>query len=390
MSKINEKILVIDDDPLILQSYKKQFSGVMEIRTSEEPWLALEILKRSGPFAVLVSDYRLKEMDGLSLISEAHKIAPDTVKILLTGYADLELAIKAINEARVFRFLTKPCSNKDMAASFIDGINHYRHIVAERENLEKIFNGCVQMLTDVISLSTPVVFCKARKLMTLARQIAPHLGIGDLWQFETAAIFSQLGYVTLPHQLLEKISYKIALDGIEKQMVAKVPEAGEKLLKNIPRLEKIARIVRYCEKNFDGSGYPQDGLALADLPLESRALKILSEIVSLEEEFKDFEVISTRIRDGKGAFDPEMAELILAELEISSITAVSDEIEILKIPITELRIGDFLLADVLTSEGKLLFSGGNEVTQVILTKLLNYSELTKVQEPLTIRRKILA
>ncbi len=387
MSKINEKVLVVDDDPEILKSYKKQFSAVVDIHTAEEPWLALEILKRSGPFAVLVSDFKLPGMNGLELIAETEKIAPDTVKILLTGYADLELALKAINEGRVFRFLTKPCPPKDMAASFIAGINYYRRTITERDTLERTFNGCVQMLSDVISLSTPMAFSRARKLKALATKVAPHIGIGDLWDFETAAMFSQLGYVTLPHQLLEKITLKIPPNSVEEQMLAKVPEAGEKLLKNIPRLEKIAHIVRYCEKNYDGSGYPEDEVGLEDLPVESRALKILEAILRLEEETEDFDVISTKIRNGKGSFDPNLTEMILAELEISSLAAIADEIEVIKVSVADLRIGDILLADVETAEGKLLFSGGNEVTQIILTKLINYSEITTVVEPLTVKRK---
>lgn len=388
MSKINEKVLVVDDDPEILKSYKKQFSGVVDIFTAEEPWLALEIIKRSGPFALLVSDFNLPGMNGLELIAETSKIAPDTVSILLTGYANLDLALKAINEGRVFRFLTKPCAHKDMAGSFIAAINYYRHRITERDTLERTFNGCVQMLTDVIALSTPMAFSRARKLRALATKVAPHIGIGNLWDFETAAIFSQLGYVTLPHQLLEKITLKLAPTAVEELMLAKVPEAGEKLLKNIPRLENIARIVRYCEKNFDGSGYPEDDLSLENLPLESRALKILEAILRLEEETEDFDVISTKIRNGKGSFDPDLTELILAELEISSLSQITDEIEIMKIPVADLKIGDMLLADVETAEGKLLFSGGNEVTQIILTKLLNYSEITKIVEPLTIKRKL--
>ncbi|GAB4272928.1 MAG: response regulator [Candidatus Rifleibacteriota bacterium] len=388
MSKINEKVLVIDDDPAILAMYKKQFQGVVDIVTAQEPWIGLEILKRSGPFALLVTDYKLPSMDGLKVIEEANKFAPDTLKILLTGYANLELAMKAINEGRVFRFLTKPCSNKLMASSFIAAISHYRKVIAEKETLERTFNGCVQMLTDVISLSTPMAFNRARKMRNLARKLSSKLPIENKWDFENAALFSQLGFVTLPHLLLEKIQLNAEITPVEEQMLARVPESGEKLLKNIPRLENIANIVRYSEKNFDGSGYPDDDVSMYDLPVESRALKIISAICRLEENTDDFDIISAKIREGKGAFDPELTELILAELEISSISQVADEVEIMKLNIDELKIGDILLTDVETADGKLLFSLGNEVSQVILTKLLNYSEITKIKEPITIKRKL--
>jgi response regulator RpfG family c-di-GMP phosphodiesterase len=244
------------------------------------------------------------------------------------------------------------------------------------------------MLTDVISLSTPMAFGKARKLKALAKKVGPSLNLDNQWDFETAAMFSQLGYVTLPHQLLEKLQLKISPSAIEEQMLAKVPESGEKLLKNIPRLENIAKIVRYSSKNYDGSGFPEDEIALNDLPVESRALKILDAICRLEEDTDDFEVISNKIRESEGKFDPQLSEKILSQLEISSLNQIHDEIEIIKVPISELKISDILLTDVETSEGKLLFSGGNEVTNIILNKLINYAEITTIVEPITIKRKL--
>jgi response regulator RpfG family c-di-GMP phosphodiesterase len=388
MEKINEKVLVVDDDPAILSLYHKHFSSVVDVHTAEVPWVAIETLKRAGPFALIVADYKLPEMDGLELLKEAQKFAPETVRILLTGFANLELALKAINEGRVFKLLTKPCSNKEMASSFIAAINHYRQTVIDRETLEKTLSGCVQMLTDVISLSTPMAFSRARKLKALAKKISPHLKIENQWDFETAAMFSQLGCVTLPHQLLEKVQLKIPPTQIEEQMLSRVPEAGEKMLKNIPRLENIAKIVRYSEKNYDGSGFPEEDIALQDLPFESRALKILSAICQLEAETQDFDEIAGKIRDTQGFFDPQLTELILAELEISSLNQIHDEIEIIKVPIADLKIGDLLLTDVVTAEGKLLFSENNEVTQIILSKLINYQEITNIVEPITIKRKL--
>jgi response regulator RpfG family c-di-GMP phosphodiesterase len=218
--------------------------------------------------------------------------------------------------------------------------------------------------------------------------MAEPLKIHNPWEFKTAAIFTQLGFVTLPHQLLEKIQMNIEPTDVELQMLANVPVAGERLLKNIPRLERIARIVRYSEKNYDGSGYPADDVALKDLPLESRALKILSTICRLEEETEDFDIITANIREKEGLFDPEIAEAILKNLEPSSFAQIHDEIEVLKINIEDLKIGDILLSDVITADDKLIFSLGNEVTPVILTKLLNYAEITEIKQPITIKRKI--
>lgn len=107
---MNGRILCVDDEEKILSAFRRQFEGRFDIVPAVGALAALEIIAASGPFAVIVSDMRMPGMDGVKFLSEARKRAPDSVRVMLTGFADLQTAVEAVNEVNIFRFLTKPCS----------------------------------------------------------------------------------------------------------------------------------------------------------------------------------------------------------------------------------------------------------------------------------------
>lgn len=103
------KILCVDDDSNILQGYKRALRRDFDIFIAEGGLEALSIIEKEGPFAVVVSDMRMPVMDGVQFLSRVRDIAPETVRMMLTGNADQQTAIIAVNEGNIFRFLTKPC-----------------------------------------------------------------------------------------------------------------------------------------------------------------------------------------------------------------------------------------------------------------------------------------
>jgi len=111
---MNRKVLLVDDDVNILAAYRRVLRGKLELSVAESGKEALTILKRSDPFAVIVSDYRMPEMDGIEILARARELCPDTVRIMLTGQADMQAAIDAINQGNIFRFLTKPLPVRDI------------------------------------------------------------------------------------------------------------------------------------------------------------------------------------------------------------------------------------------------------------------------------------
>src|SRR5271154_7508914 len=110
-----EKILMVDDEDAVLVGYQRMFRNEFQIETAPGGAAALTALEATGPYAVVVSDMRMPEMDGAKLLTKIKLLAPETTRIMLTGNADIHSAVSAVNEGSIFRFLTKPCSRETLA-----------------------------------------------------------------------------------------------------------------------------------------------------------------------------------------------------------------------------------------------------------------------------------
>ena len=122
---MNQRILIVDDEPQVTRGYRrslrKQFS--LDVANSGEE--AIDFISQSPPYAVVVSDMRMPGMSGLQLLTELKTITPGTVRIMLTGNADQQTAVDAVNTGKVFKFLTKPCSPQTLARALQEGFDHY-------------------------------------------------------------------------------------------------------------------------------------------------------------------------------------------------------------------------------------------------------------------------
>jgi len=122
---MNHKVLFVDDDIHVLQAFKRQLRKQFRIDTAQSPAEGLSIVEKNGPYAVVVSDLRMPGMDGNQFMTRLKKIAPETVRIMLTGHADLNVAMGAINTGNIFRLLTKPCPSDVISESIKSGIERY-------------------------------------------------------------------------------------------------------------------------------------------------------------------------------------------------------------------------------------------------------------------------
>ncbi len=122
---MRHKVLFVDDDIHVLHAFKRQLRKQFRIDTAQSPADGLRIVEKNGPYAVVVSDLRMPGMGGDQFLTRIKKIAPDTVRIMLTGHADLNVAMGAINDGNIFRLLTKPCPSDVIAESIKSGIERY-------------------------------------------------------------------------------------------------------------------------------------------------------------------------------------------------------------------------------------------------------------------------
>ena len=251
---MNDKILFVDDDVNLLASYQRQLRNQFTVDVSPDGKQGLEAVARQGPYAIIVSDFRMPGMDGVQFLARAGETSPDSVRMLLTGYADVQTAIEAVNEGNIFRFLSKPCPQEVLNKALTSGIRQYQLVTAKRELLEKTLSGSIKVLSEVLSMLNPEAFRRTARIIRYVRQIAAIMGLAEVWQLETAAMLSQIGWIILQEETLKKIYQGQKLMEEEERLFKAHPAIASDLIAKIPRMEKIAEIIAYQEKRFDGSG----------------------------------------------------------------------------------------------------------------------------------------
>lgn len=128
--EVSRKILFVDDEKNVLNGFKRRFHKKFDVETVLGGEKALELMAQSGPFAVVVSDLRMEGMDGLTFLRQVRTVSPGSVCVMLTGFADLDVAVGSVNEGRIFRFLTKPCPPEVLLETLNESLEHYRRRMA--------------------------------------------------------------------------------------------------------------------------------------------------------------------------------------------------------------------------------------------------------------------
>ena len=383
---MKQRILFVDDEDMVLQGLRRMLRPLREqwdMEFVESAAKALELMALQ-PFDVVVADMQTPGMNGVQFLTRIEQTAPDTVRLMLTGNADQETAVDAVNEGHVFRFLTKPCAPEALARALEAGIKQYRLVTAERELLENTLNGSVKLLTDTLSMTDPAAFGRAWQIRDQMRQVASHFNITQTWNLELAAMLSPIGYLAMPAAVLQRSRDGLALTGAEKDMLARVPETGAKLLANIPRLETVAQIVRYQQKNFDGTGQPSDDIAGEDLPIGARILKVLNDLLTVEARNVPRYKALESLRRSAGRYDPKVLEAVAVSFDPALGPEAADRPAPRNLGLKELQIGHHIAAGIQTRDGILIVPMGTIIAQVHLEKLRNFAELSGIREPILI------
>ncbi len=379
-----DKILCVDDELSILSAYQRGLRKLVEVDIAQGGEAGLLALSAGNKYAVIVSDMNMPGMNGIQFLAKAKELAPDSVRIMLTGANDLSTAMSAVNEGNIFRFLTKPCAADLLAKSIEAGIRQYRLVTAERDLLEKTLSGCIGVLSDILSLVEPAAFGRADSLRGDIQLLARQLKVADAWELEIAARLAPIGNVTIPPVVALKEKTGRPLNDVEADMLQRVPEIGSMLLANIPRLESVARIVLYINKRFDGSGFPPDSTKGENVPLGSRILRFLFDLAELEHRGNARVQALAMLASQNGHYDPQVIEAANACLNHATARAKNTAAIIKSLPIAKLRAGQILRSDIKTIEGQLLVAAGNTITAAMLERLSNFLRITSLDEPVQV------
>ena len=372
-----EKILLVDDEANILEAHQRQFRKQFQVHTALGGEQGLKTLRAQGPFAVVVSDFRMPGMDGNQFLSCVRQFHQDTVRMMLTGNADLDMAMEAVNQGAIFRFLTKPCPPETLATALEAGVKQYRLIRAEKELLEQTLTGSLQALANVLSLVHPEAFGRASRLKRYVTGLAHHMGLSNVWGLEIAATLSQIGCVILPETLLKKVNAGEPLDPQEERLFTTHPSTGANILANIPRMEGIASFIESQHKHFDGSGTPDDPRRGEDIPLGARLLKVALDFDTLQmQDFPGSQAFG-EMENRRGWYDPA----VLQALKIAFVPG--QKLKLATLSLRDLR-PQMVLAEGIFDKGILLAAKGQELTEWMISRLKLIKGTRSDKEPIRV------
>jgi FixJ family two-component response regulator len=375
-----EKILMVDDENNVLLGYQRMFRNEFQIDTAAGGAAALAALSATGSYAVVVSDMRMPEMDGATLLTKIRLLAPDIVRIMLTGDADIHSAVTAVNEGSIFRFLTKPCNKETLGKALTAGLMQYRLVTAEKDLLENTLQGSIQVLTEVMSLVNPAAFGRALRVRQYIHQVATKMALASPWRFEVAAMMSQLGCVTLHPETIEAVYAGRPLPPDEQKRFDAHPGVARDLLSKIPRMEPIAWMIAH--QNDSPGGGDIANTATPDMRMGANLLRATLAFDDLVTKGLAPSEAASRLSREHADFDPRIFQALV------ELNGEKSKTEVRACDIAELIPYDMVLQEELrTKTGILLVAKGQDVTPTLILKLKSFLEKGAIGRKVAISAK---
>lgn len=256
-----ERVLLVDDDQNLLESFRRLFKDEFDLFTAEGGQEALDVLDVCGPFTVIVTDLKMPGMTGIELLSQASRACPDTVRILLTGHADLQTAMDAANVGSVYRILTKPCPPELLRLAILGACEYARMVQNQRElhalkRCKVLLEGIVQGFSALVEARDVYLAGHQRRVTALALAMGREMDLSDvdLDTLRIAGLLHDIGKVYVPADFLNRPGI---LRKEELSVIQMHPEVGYDILKHLDQNWPVAIIIRQHHERMDGSGYPQ-------------------------------------------------------------------------------------------------------------------------------------
>ena len=362
-------VLCVDDEPQVLAGLLVSLRRRYDVLTATSGAEALNVLAGRPDTAVVMSDMRMPAMNGAEFLAKAKEVAPDAVRMLLTGYSDIEAAMSAVNQGQIFRFLTKPCPTMTILSSMHHAVEQHKLLTAERVLLEQTLHGVIKMLTELLAVTSPVSFGRATRIKRKAATLADAIGLPDRWQVEVAAMLSQVGGIVLAPETAERVYRGQPLSPDEASAVARVPEITDQLLANIPRLEDVRAILSASTKTYFHFEAIEDEYD-ARMARAGHVLKAAADFDALESAHRSSVAAIDVMRGQVNDYDAAVLAALPALLGPGSTH------EQREVPLAELTVGMIVAEDVHIDGGALLAARGLELTPGMVERMQNMRQGT--------------
>ena len=307
-------VLFVDDEQNILNAVKRLFiSDPVNVLTATTAREGMELLK-NNTVSVIVSDNMMPGMNGIDFLTWTKTVAPDSVRILMTGYADLHAAIEAINKGEVFRFVTKPWDDEELRQTVLDSIARYR-IVTSMKSADE---AKLLSLAQTIELKDHYTMGHCERVAKYALMLADAMDLpADMKKnIKYGSWLHDCGKIGVPEMILNKPG---PLDAEQFDVVKKHSLWGADVARKAQLPEPVVNIALYHHERFDGKGYP-NGLKGTDIPLEARIVSIADVFDAMTSDRPYRKKLSAKkamyvLKESESAaFDPDLVDVFIAVL----------------------------------------------------------------------------
>jgi putative nucleotidyltransferase with HDIG domain len=260
--------MFVDDEPWVLSSLKRLFADTdYDCHFCASPDDALR-LAETEKIRVVVSDNQMPGMTGIEFLYRLKMVSPDTVRIMMTAYANLGVAISAINKSEAFRFITKPWDNDELLSLVAEGLARYDMLFSMRSHDE----GHYRSLAQTVELKDPYTRGHCDRVADYAERLARAAGVAEplLTCIRHGSILHDCGKIGVPEEVLN-FPGKLTLE--EFAVIKQHPDWGTQVAREANLPEAVINVILYHHERADGSGYPA-GLTGGNIPLEARIVAI--------------------------------------------------------------------------------------------------------------------
>jgi response regulator RpfG family c-di-GMP phosphodiesterase len=426
-------LLLVDDEENITRSLQRTLRNrPYRVLATHGAADALKVLENED-VDMVISDSRMPDMDGPTLLAEVQRRWPDKMRIMLTGYSDMTATIKAINEGRIHRYLSKPWDDTELCTAIEQALD-YKALKAEREQLlrlaheqnlalqsanetleqrvqartaelarateslrqahdelQRSYVTATEVFSSLISQRVPQerqtnkevialvrAFSKARDL---PRELADDLAMG-------AALYN-IGKLAWPDALLLVPYDRLHRD--DRERYRDYPRNGERLLMALEPAQNAATLIRHHQERWDGEGFP-DRLAGPSIPLGSRILKMAVDFVEMQRgmvlsrALSRDDVMATMPKYAGRLYDPLLcAEFIEVARRLGSDDAELDE-AVLALETLTVSPDMIIARDLHAANGMLLLKQGKVLTESVIDKLRAFEDNEGVKYTLFVRK----
>ncbi len=400
------KVLLVDDEVNITKSLRRLLSQEddYEILVGNSGDEGLVQIRENEDIGVIISDQRMPQMTGVEFLGEARKLLPDAIRILLTGYADIEASIAAINQGAVYRYLTKPWQDDELLTAIAEAADHFRLVrenkrlnaLVTRQNAElqdwnarlkqrvldqtsqireksdslaeknkqlrSSFSETIEALSGLIEMRDRKVPGHSRNTAELVAAMAREMGLSaeDVRSYRSAALLHDIGKIGMTDELLSKDEG--LLDEAELIEYQRHVIRGQAAIDPVLELRDLGLLIRHHHENFDGSGFP-DGLAKEAIPLGARLIAVANCFEAKLHHFAEAEALDEALKEMAQEWgtrlDPTLEKVFHATAKaLFSHLEFTAEVVERKVSPKELVVGMQLRHDLHSGTGVLLLKKG--------------------------------